>query len=110
MLPEAKKHRKYRVFWASEAKKKRVFTAFFHPPRVAAATTTTTTTTRTRTRTTTTTRTRTRTRTTTTTTTTTTQKKTSNFIIRVLPAGPQPQRISEDIPDRMPERLAENII
>ena len=30
-------------------------------------------------------------------------------MIRVLPAGPQPQGISEDIPDRMPERIAENI-
>ena len=47
--------------------------------------------------------------TTTTTPATTTTTKTSNFMIRVLPAGPQPQRISEDIPDRMPERIAENI-
>ena len=27
--------------------------------------------------------------------------------IRVFPAGPQPQRTSEDIPDRMPERMSE---
>ena len=27
--------------------------------------------------------------------------------IRVFPAGPQPQRISEDIPNRMPERMSE---
>ena len=26
-----------------------------------------------------------------------------------IPAGPQPQRISEDIPDRMPERLSEDM-
>ena len=30
-------------------------------------------------------------------------------MIRVLPAGPQPQRISEDIPDSILERIAENI-
>ena len=30
-------------------------------------------------------------------------------MIRVLPARSQPQRISEDIPDRMPERIAEHL-
>ena len=30
-------------------------------------------------------------------------------MIRVLPARYQPQRISEDIPDRMPERIAEHL-
>ena len=30
-------------------------------------------------------------------------------MIKMLPAGPQPQRISEDIPGRMPERIAEHI-
>jgi len=34
---------------------------------------------------------------------------TSTFMIRVLPARPQPQRVSGNIPDRMPERTAENI-
>ena len=29
--------------------------------------------------------------------------------IRVFRAGPQPQRISEDIPDRMPERMSEDM-
>ena len=29
--------------------------------------------------------------------------------IRVLPAGHQPQRISEDIPDRLPERMSEDM-
>ena len=29
--------------------------------------------------------------------------------IRVVPAGPQPQRISEEISDRMPERLSEDL-
>ena len=29
--------------------------------------------------------------------------------IRMFPAGPQPRRISEDIPDRMPERLSEDM-
>ena len=37
--------------------------------------------------------------------TTATTTKSSNFMIRVLPARPQPQRISEHIPDRMPEKL-----
>ena len=45
----------------------------------------------------------------TTTATATATTKTSKFMIRALPAGPQPQRNSEDIPDRMPERIAENI-
>ena len=27
----------------------------------------------------------------------------------MIPAGPQPQRISEDIPDRMPERMSEDM-
>jgi hypothetical protein len=40
---------------------------------------------------------------------TTTTTKTTKFMIRILPAGPQPQKISEDISDRMPERIAENI-
>jgi hypothetical protein len=39
----------------------------------------------------------------------TTTTKTTKFMIRILPAGPQPQKISEDISDRMPERIAENI-
>ena len=30
-------------------------------------------------------------------------------MIRVLPAGLQPQRMSEDIPDRMPEKVAETM-
>ena len=38
-----------------------------------------------------------------------TTTKTSKFMIRVMPAGPRPQRISEDIPDNVPERIAENI-
>ena len=29
--------------------------------------------------------------------------------IAVVPAGPQPQRISEDVPNRMPERLSEDM-
>ena len=31
------------------------------------------------------------------------------LVIAVVPAGPQPQRISEDIPDRMQEKMSEDM-